>query len=138
MWCHPTYLPFRPSNAYGLLAFAIVVEVSPVRGLHADYPIFMILILSHLIIFHIYVVVHKTLRTFQQLDKFFHVCHHTWVTNFLSPRLRFSTCIPLGRSSHFPFLHLCFLQFATLKRVYKILLIVSYEIRSYLHVNNIL
>lgn len=44
----------------------MVVEVSPVRGLPADFPISIFLQLSRLGLFHPCVVVYRALRKFQQ------------------------------------------------------------------------
>ena len=48
----------------------MVVEVSPVRGLPADYPISIFFSLSHLGLFHPCVVVYRALRDFQQFKGF--------------------------------------------------------------------
>lgn len=53
-----------------LLPCGIVVEPSSVRSLAADCPICIIFKLSHLYIFHYYVVVYTSLRSFQQLNRF--------------------------------------------------------------------
>lgn len=45
---------------------AIVVELFPIQDLAADCPILIIFKHSRLTIFHIYVVVYKALRVFQQ------------------------------------------------------------------------
>nr|DAP95998.1 MAG TPA: hypothetical protein [Caudoviricetes sp.] len=47
----------------------MVVERSAVRGFAADFPISMIFKLSRLCIFHHYVVVHRTIRGFQQFKR---------------------------------------------------------------------
>ena len=55
------------SGRLPLTAFQpMVVEPYPVRVLAADFPILVIFKLSHLCIFHHYVVVYKTLRESQQ------------------------------------------------------------------------
>lgn len=55
------------SGNFTLTAFQpMVVEPYPVRVLAADFPILIIFKLSHLCVFHHYVVVYKVLREFQQ------------------------------------------------------------------------
>ena len=58
-----------------LLPYGIVVELYPVRILAADYPISIIFKPSRLSIFHLCVVVYRTLRAFQQLNKIFNIHH---------------------------------------------------------------
>lgn len=59
--------PLPSPNTYDVLpSGGIVVEVSPVRSLPADCPIFCIFKPSHLSLFHLYVVVAEALRSSQQ------------------------------------------------------------------------
>nr|DAP86209.1 MAG TPA: hypothetical protein [Caudoviricetes sp.] len=59
-----------PLRTFVLLLQRIVVELFPIRNLAADCPILIIFKHSHLIIFHIYAVVYKTLRSSQQFNEF--------------------------------------------------------------------
>lgn len=58
------------SIAYSVLPCGIVVEPSPLRGLVADCPIYIVFKHSHLGIFHPYVVANIALRGFQQFNAF--------------------------------------------------------------------
>nr|DAH32549.1 MAG TPA: hypothetical protein [Caudoviricetes sp.]DAN00814.1 MAG TPA: hypothetical protein [Caudoviricetes sp.] len=53
-----------------LLPYGMVVEPYSIRALVADCPILIIFKHSHLTIFHVYVVVYKALRSFQQFNRF--------------------------------------------------------------------
>ena len=58
--------------------YSLVVEPFSIRDLAADCPILIILKHSHLIMFQIYVVVYKALRSFQQFNGFFFI----WITPY--------------------------------------------------------
>ena len=74
----PTY-SYRPYSYRGFyLVIWIVVEPFSIRDLAADCPILIILKHSHLIMFQIYVVVYKALRSFQQFNGFFFI----WITPY--------------------------------------------------------
>lgn len=89
-----------------LLPCGIVVDRFPVRDFDADHPISMIFILSRLSIFHLYVVVHRTLRAFQQLNKIFNIRHRIKShLHMISSGLRSSMCGPPGMIDHTPSLH---------------------------------
>ena len=83
LYLHPIKGP-TTSDHLILLSLEIVVEPSPIRSLAADYPIFIIFKHSHLIIFHIYVVVYKALRVSQQLKIFITYIFLYKRTNYLS------------------------------------------------------
>ena len=70
------FSPFPLSIAYSVLPYRIVVELSPVRGLVADCPIYIIFKHSRFSLFHLYVVVYIALRIFQQFNRFLNLYHY--------------------------------------------------------------